>query len=126
MENQGFSRRERELMDIVYRHGRVTAAEALAEMTDPPSYSSVRSTLTILEQKGHLRHEAEGNRYVYFPTVGRAQARRSALDQLLSTFFDDSPAQVVNALLRARGNELTEKDLDELAELIEQAREEGR
>ena len=126
MSKSGFSRRERELMDIIYRRGRVTAAEALAEMVDPPSYSSVRSTLKILEQKGHLRHRADGNRYIYYPIVERGQARRSALDQLLSTFFDDSPAEVVNALLEIRGSDLTDDDLNELSALIEQAREEGR
>ena len=126
MSKNGFSRREREVMDIAYRRGQVTAAEVLAEMPDPPSYSSVRSTLAILEQKGHLRHEADGNRYVYSPTVERSQARRSALDQLLSTFFDDSPAEVVTALLEARGDELSDEDLRQLSELIERAREEGR
>ena len=100
--------------------------EVLAEMADPPSYSSVRSTLAILEQKGHLRHSSEGNRYVYSPTVGRSQARRSALDQLLATFFDDSPAEVVTALLEARGDELTDDDLRQLSRLIDRAREEGR
>ncbi|MEM7504792.1 MAG: BlaI/MecI/CopY family transcriptional regulator, partial [Pseudomonadota bacterium] len=114
------------IMDIVYRLGRLTAAEAQGEMEDPPSYSSVRSTLNILEQKGHLQHEVEGNRYVYFPTVQRSQARKSALDRLLSTFFDDSPAEVVTALLETRGAQLSDKDLDELSSLISQARAEGR
>lgn len=86
----------------------------------------MRSTLTILEQKGHLKHRAEGNRYVYYPTVGRSKARRSALDQLLSTFFDDSPAEVVTALLETRGAELSDEDLRQLSRLIERAREEGR
>ena len=126
MSQRGFSRRERQVMDIAYRRGRVTAAEVLSEMDDPPSYSSVRSTLAILEQKGHLRHRAEGNRYVYSPTVGRAQARRSALERLLSTFFDDSPAEVVTALLEVRGDELTDDDLRQLSRLIDRAREEGR
>ncbi len=122
----GFSRREREIMDIVYRRGRATAAEVLAEMTEPPSYSSVRSTLNILENKGHLQHTADGNRYVYSPTLRRSQARRSALDQLLATFFDDSPAEAVTALLETRGAELSDGDLDELSRLIRRAREEGR
>ncbi len=126
MSQHGFSRREREVMDIAYRRGRVTAAEVLAEMADPPSYSSVRSTLAILEQKGHLCHRAEGNRYVYAPTVERSQARRSALDQLLATFFDDSPAEVLAALLEVRSDELTDDDLQQLALLIDRAREEGR
>ncbi len=126
MKRHEFSRREREVMDIAYRRGRVTAAEVLAEMVDPPSYSSVRSTLAILEQKGHLQHAADGNRYVYSPTLGRSQARRSALDQLLSTFFDDSPAQVVTALLEAHGADLTPDDLEQLSRLIDRARQEGR
>jgi len=126
MKKDGFSRREREVMDIIYKNERLTAAEVMSEMPSPPSYSSVRSTLSILEQKGHLHHEADGNRYVYFPTVRRAQARRSALDRVVSTFFDDSPAQVVSALLEERGSELSVKDLSELSELIERARQEGR
>ena len=126
MKTNGFSRREREVMDVAYRRGRVSAADVLAELADPPSYSSVRSTLNILEQKGHLRHEAAANRYVYFPTLERSQARRSALDQLLSTFFDDSPAEVVTALLEVRGTELTDDDLEQLSRLIDQARQEGR
>ncbi len=130
MKQSGFSRREREVMDIAYRRGqhlgRVSAAEVLAEIADPPSYSSVRSTRKILEQKGHLPHQADGNRYFYSPTLKRSQARRSALDQLLSTFFDDSPAAVVTALLEARGAELSEGDLEQLSRLIERAREEGR
>ncbi len=126
MTDHGFSRREREVMDIAYRRGRVSAADVMAEMADPPGYSSVRSTLKILEQKGHLRHRAEGGRYLYSPTVGRSQARRSALDRLTSTFFDDSPAEVVTALLETRGAELTEEDLEQLSRLIDRAREEGR
>ena len=126
MTQRGFSRREREVMDIAYRRGRVTVAEVLAEMADPPGYSSVRSTLTILEQKGHLRHEMEAGRYVYSPTVERSRARQSALDQLLSTFFDDSPAQVVTALLESRGAELSDDDLEQLSRLIDRTRKEGR
>lgn len=126
MSQHGFSRREREVMDIAYRLGRVSAADVMAEMADPPGYSSVRSTLKILEQKGHLRHRSDGGRYLYSPTVERAKARRSALDRLLETFFDDSPAEVVTALLEARGDELSDDDLEQLSRLIERAREEGR
>ncbi len=126
MTKPSFSRRERQVMDIAYRRGRVSAADVMAEMADPPGYSSVRSTLKILEQKGHLRHESEGGRYLYSPTVRRSQARESALDQLLSTFFDDSPAAVVNALLETRGAELTDDDYEQLSRLIERARQEGR
>ncbi len=113
-------------MDIIYRYGRMTAVEVMEAMAEPPSYSSVRSTLTILEQKGHLQHEGDGNRYVYFPTVRRSQARKSALKQLLSTFFDDSPAEVVTALLEVRGEDLSDEDLSQLSQLIDQARQEGR
>ncbi len=123
---QGFSRREREVMDIIYRHGRVSAAEVLAEMVDPPSYSSVRSTLNILEEKGHLRHRLESNRYIYSPTLERSEARNSALDKLLSTFFDNSPTEIVSALLEVRSSDLTDDDLVQLARLIDRAREEGR
>ncbi len=126
MSKHAFSRREREVMDIAYRRGRVSAADVLAEMADPPGYSSVRSTLKILEQKGHLRHRAEGGRYVYAPTLRRSQARKSALEALLSTFFDDSPADVVTALLETRGGELTDQDLEQLSQLIDRARKEGR
>jgi len=96
----GFSRREQEIMDIIYRSGSATAAEVRDAMDSPPSYSSVRSTLSILERKGHLRHEFDGNRYLYLPTVKREAARRSALDHLLDTFFDGSSAAVVSALLQ--------------------------
>ena len=126
MSQLGFSRREREVMDIAYRRGRVSAADVLDEMADPPGYSSVRSTLKILEEKGHLRHEADGNRYFYTPTLERSEARNSALDRLLSTFFDDSPAEVVTALLEVRGADLTDEDLEQLSRLIARAREEGR
>ena len=126
MADSGFSRREREVMDIAYRRGRVSAADVMAEMADPPGYSSVRSTLKILERKGHLRHRTEGGRYLYSPTVERSQARKSALDRLMSTFFDDSPAEVVTALLESRGNELSDEDLEQLSRLIQRAREEGR
>ena len=122
----GFSRREKEMMDIVYRLGRVTAAEVRRQMAAPPSYSSVRSTLSGLERKGHLRHQFDGNRYIYSPTVRLEKARESALEHLLSTFFDGSAAEVVAALLEAKRSDLTADELDELSQLIEQTRKEGR
>ena len=122
----GFSRREKEMMDIVYRTGEATAADVQSQMSSPPSYSSVRSTLSALERKGHLRHQFDGNRYIYRPTVGREKAGRSALDHLLTTFFDGSTAEVVSALLASKRSDLTREELDELSGLIEQAREEGR
>ncbi len=120
------SRRERELMDIVYRLGEATVADVLDAMDDPPSYSAVRSTLNILETKGHLTHRHAGNRYVYLPTVDRAAARLSALEHLLQTFFDGSTADAVSALLEERRARLTEQEIERLSKLIRQARREGR
>jgi len=124
--SKGFSRRQQEMMDIVYRLGAATAAEVRSHMAAPPSYSSVRSTLSELERRGHLRHSFDGNRYIYRPTLVREKAGRTALDHLLSTFFDGSAAQVVAALIEAKGSDLTPDELDELSELIERAREDGR
>jgi predicted transcriptional regulator len=123
---RGFSRREKEMMDIVYRLGKGTAAEVREQMAAPPSYSSVRSTLSGLERKGHLRHQFDGNRYIYRPTVRREKARLSALEHLLSTFFDGSAAEVVAALIEAKRSDLSAEELEELSQLIEQTRKEGR
>ena len=123
---KGFSRREKEMMDIVYRLGQSTAAEVREQMASPPSYSSVRSTLSGLERKGHLRHEFDGNRYIYLPTVRREAAGLSALEHLLSTFFDGSAAEVVAALIEAKRSDLSSEELEELSKLIERARKEGR
>jgi predicted transcriptional regulator len=120
------SRRERQIMDVVYRLGRATAAEVLEALPDPPSYSAVRALLRVLEEKGHLRHEQDGPRYVFLPTVPRDKARRSALRQLVQTFFEGSTAQAVAALLGEPGARLTDEDLDRLSRLIDQARKEGR
>src|SRR5262245_15689331 len=120
------SRREREIMDIVYGSGSATASEIRERMADPPSYSAVRATLRILEQKGVLRHAQDGTRYVYRPTVHRNKARQSALEHLLETFFDGSPAGAVLALLEDRGGQLTDEELHRASELIDRARREGR
>jgi predicted transcriptional regulator len=120
------SRRERQMMDVLYRHGRATAAEIQTELPDPPSYSAVRAMLRILETKGHVRHEQDGPRYVYVPTLGRDKAKRSALKHLLNTFFEGSAEQVVAALLDVSGDELSEADLSRLRRLIDQARNEAR
>ena len=120
------SRRERQIMDVVYAAGQATAAEVLERIPEPPSYSAVRALLRILEDKGHLRHEQQGPRYVYLPTVPRTAARQSALTQLVSTFFDGSATQTVAALLDMSAKRLPDAELDELARLIEQARQEGR
>ncbi len=123
--SESLSRREREMMNILFRAGKATASEVMDAMADPPSYSAVRATLRVLEQKGHVRHHHDGTRYVYIPTVAREKARASALDQLLTTFFDGSAANVVATLLERR-EKLTSGELDRLSKLIEEARKEGR
>lgn len=120
------ARRERQIMEIVYRLGQATAADVLAELPDPPSYSAVRAHLRILEDKGHLRHNRDGARYVFSPTVGRDQARRSALAQVVLTFFGGSAEQAVATLLDLSHDQLTDDDLGRLSALIAKAREEGR
>jgi BlaI family transcriptional regulator, penicillinase repressor len=123
--SETLSRREREMMNIIFREGKATASEVLESMPDPPSYSAVRATLRVLEQKGHVRHQHDGTRYVYIPTVAREKARASALDHLLNTFFEGSAANVVATLLE-RKDKLTSGELDRLSNLIEEARKEGR
>ncbi len=123
---RSLSRREREMMDIVFAAGRVTAGEVRERMAAPPSYSAVRATLSILERKGILTHDHEGKRYVYRATVGREQARRRALDHLLATFFDGSAAGAVVTLLERRGASLSDEDLDRMERMIARARREGR
>jgi predicted transcriptional regulator len=120
---RSLSRREREMMDIIFRSGKATAGEVMEAMTNRPSYSAVRATLRILEQKGLVRHEDDGTRYVYRPTVNRDKARQSALDHLKATFFEGSVANVVATLLE---NDLPGDELDRIAQLIENARKEGR
>jgi predicted transcriptional regulator len=120
------SRRERQIMDIVYQAGQATAAEVLERLPSPPSYSAVRALLRVLEEKGHLRHEEQGPRYVYLPRVPREKARSSALKQLVQTFFEGRAEQAVAALLGMSGPEMSADELDRLAGLIEQARKEGR
>jgi predicted transcriptional regulator len=120
------SRRERQIMDVVFRQGRATAAEILEQMPEPPSYSAVRAMLRILEEKGHVRHEQDGPRYVYLATLGRDRARRSALQHLVRTFFDGSATQAAAALLDMSDDRLSDEELDRLARLVDKAREEGR
>lgn len=124
--SEALSRREREMMNIIFRQGKATATDVLEAMADPPSYSAVRATLRVLEQKGHLRHQHDGIRYVYIPTVNREKARMSALDHLLTTFFEGSAASVVATLLEQSKDQMTPEELDRLSSLIEQARKEGR
>jgi predicted transcriptional regulator len=122
------SRREREIMDVIYgaAGGRATAAEVLERLTDPPSYSAVRALLRVLEEKGHLRHEEDGPRYVFLPTVPRERARESALRRVLNTFFDGSTEQAVSALLDLASTRLSDAELDRLSQRIRDARKEGR
>jgi BlaI family transcriptional regulator, penicillinase repressor len=119
------SRRERQIIDILYSQGRATAAEVQAALPEPPSYSAVRAMLRILEDKGHVRHEQDGPRYVYVPTIGRDNAKRSALNHMLQTFFEGSAEQAISALLDDRAPRLSEAELDRLARLISQARKAG-
>jgi predicted transcriptional regulator len=116
------SRRERQIMDVLFRMEQATVSEVLASMPDPPSYSAVRAMLRILEEKGHARHEQDGPRYVYKPAVARDRAKRSAMRHLLHTFFDGSPEQAVAALLDEGSASLSEAELDRLAQLIERRR----
>lgn len=120
------SRRERQIMDIIYSRGQATAIEVLENLHDPPSYSAVRALLRVLEEKGHLEHALDGQRYVYSPTVAREQVKRSALRRVLQTFFDNSTEDAVAALLDLSDERLSEGELDRLEELIKQARQEGR
>jgi BlaI family penicillinase repressor len=120
------SRREREIMDIIFSLQEATVTEVLEAMEDPPSYSAVRSTLNIMQSKGHLTHRHDGNRYVYLPTTDLKVARSSALDHVLKTFFGDSTADAVTALLEERGKKLSEQELARLSTMIRRARKEGR
>ena len=125
-DGDALSRREREMMNIIFRSGKATAGEVMEAMAEPPSYSAVRATLRVLEQKGHLRHQHDGVRYVYTPTVNREKARLSALEQLLTTFFGGSAATVVATLLESSRDQMSPEELDRLSMLIDEARKEGR
>ncbi len=120
------SRRERQIMDIIYRLGEATAAEVMENLPDPPSYSAVRALMRILEEKTHLRHRQEGPRYVYTPTVPLDAAKQSALKHVLSTFFEGSVSQAVAALLDLGRGDLTDAELERLARLIDLTQDEGR
>jgi len=119
------SRRERQIIDILYSQGRATAAEVQAALADPPSYSAVRALLRILEDKGHVRHEQDGPRYVYLPTVARDNAKRSAMRHMLQTFFDGSASQAISALLDDPKTQFSDAELDRLARMIDKARNTG-
>jgi BlaI family transcriptional regulator, penicillinase repressor len=120
------SRREREIMDIIHRRGRASVNDVMSELSGEPAYSTVRAQLRVLEDKGHLRHEAEHLRYVYLPAVSPQKVRRSAVKHLLDTFFDGSPEKVVEAMVGRDGPGVSDEALDRIAELVERARREGK
>lgn len=122
----GLSRRERQIMDILFQRGKASAAEVREAMADAPSYSAVRAMLRVLEEKGHVKHQSEGLKYVFTPTAPREKAKRSAVKHLVETFFNDSPEQIVAALLDVSSRKLTPDELNRMAEMIEKAKKEGR
>ena len=122
---QNLSRRERQIIDILYAQGRATAAEVQTALPDPPSYSAVRAMLRILEEKGHIRHEQDGPRYVYLPIVTRDSAKKSAMRHVLQTFFEGSASQAISALLDDPRASFSDAELDRLARMIEKARKGG-
>ena len=119
------TRRERQIMDVLFRRGRATAAEVMSELPGEPSYSTVRTQLRVLEEKGHVRHDEEGLRYVYTPLVSRTAARKSALRHVVQTFFDGSAEKAVAALLGGEASRLSEGELERIADLIAKARKDG-
>ena len=125
-ETQDLSRRERQIMDFLFRVGKASAAEVMDGLADAPSYSAVRALLRILEQKGHIRHEEQGRAYVYMPLVRRDTARQSALSHLLRTFFDNSAEQAVAALLAIKGEKMSDAELERMSQMIENAKSEAR
>ena len=119
-------RRERQIVDAVYRLRRATVAQVRSELPDPPTYSAVRGMLNLLEEKGHLRHEQDGLRYVYLPVVAPADASRSAMAHIVRTFFGGSPAEAANALFDLPDRKLSREELEHLSQLVRQAMDEGR
>ena len=120
------SRRERQIMDILYQRGKASASEVREAMEAAPGYSAVRAMLRVLEEKGHVKHQAEGLKYVYVPTVARDKAKRSAVKHVMETFFNGSAEQIVAALLDVASTRLTRGELDRMSEMIEQAKKEGK
>jgi BlaI family transcriptional regulator, penicillinase repressor len=125
VQHRDLSRRERQILDILYERGQATAADVQAALPEPPSYSAVRALLRILEDKGHVVHQQDGPRYVYLPTIARDNAKRSALRHVLKTFFDNSAEQAISALLDEGSSKLSPAELDRLARLIDTARKSG-
>lgn len=124
--HQALSRRERQIMDVLYQRGRATAAEIHQSLPDPPSYSAVRAKLRVLEDKGHVKHQEEALRYVYVPTLAPDRARRSALRHVVDTFFNGSVEQVVAALIDRSAVNVSQDELDRMSVMIDKARQEGR
>ena len=122
----GLSRRERQIMEILYQRGKASASEVREAMESAPGYSAVRAMLRVLEEKGQVKHQAEGLKYVYVPTMGREKAKRSAVKHVLDTFFGGSPEQIVAALLDVSSTQLTREELDRMSELIEKAKREDK
>jgi predicted transcriptional regulator len=125
-ELRGLSRRERQIMDLLFQRGKASVGEVMDGIPDPPGYSAVRATLRTLEQKGRVTHEEDGRAYIYRPTLRRDAARKSALTHVLKTFFDNSAEQAVAALLELKGPRLSEAQLERVSRLIENAKKEGR
>jgi len=120
------SRRERQIMDILYQRGKASASDVRQTMEAAPGYSAVRAMLRVLEEKGHVKHQAEGLKYVYVPVVARDKAKRSAVKHVMETFFNGSAEQIVAALLDVSATRLTREELDRMSEMIEQAKKEGK
>jgi len=120
------SRRERQIMDILYQRGKASASDVRDSMEAAPGYSAVRAMLRVLEEKGHVKHQAEGLKYVYVPVVARDKAKRSAVKHVMETFFNGSAEQIVAALLDVSSTRLTREELDRMSEMIEQAKKEGK
>ncbi|HEY4363164.1 MAG TPA: BlaI/MecI/CopY family transcriptional regulator [Bryobacteraceae bacterium] len=126
MSTPSLSRRERQILEILYQRGKASATEVREAMPDAPSYSAVRTLLRVLEDKGHVKHRAEGLRYVYAPTVGLERAKRGAVKHLLDTYFEGQPEQIVAALLDLSSTRLTAEELDRMTALIDKAKKEGK
>jgi BlaI family transcriptional regulator, penicillinase repressor len=122
----GLSRRERQIMDILYQRGKASANDVRDAMPDAPSYSAVRAMLRVLEEKGHVKHQEEGMKYVYAPMVAAGKAKRSAVKHVMDTFFQGSAEQIVAALLDVSSSRLTREELDRMSALIEKAKQEGK
>ena len=125
-EKDTLSRRERQIMDVLYRLGSATAAEVQENIADAPSYSAIRALLRILVEKGHARHAYDGPRYVYSPVISRPVAQKSALRQLVKTFFNGSASNAIAALIDMSGKDLSDSELDRLAAIVEEAKREGK